>query len=150
MLLVLGLLIAPVTCDCGAGVPHGYSIFHNHTVASDDDDQHKPTDVHPEDRFEDRTAADFDHQPHPLIASSLDGTRHLLFSGTFMLANALEKKDSAVVNTLPISSFGQPMVMAQLASAMLVTLDENEPIDLPGTRTLEGTTPSPEPPPPRA
>jgi hypothetical protein len=74
---------------------------------------------------------------------------HLVI-GNFALSNVMEHQDSAVLQAPPSSSFGQPMVIAQLSSIAAFDIEQCEPLNLPATRTLEGLETSPETPPPRA
>jgi hypothetical protein len=142
LLVVFGLLLAPATCTCGAGVPHGHSLFqlaHHHHDADQD--------------AQPQASQGFSHVPHPLIAADLECDKpnsRLFFNGNFALANAMEQQDSAVLQTPSIQSFGQPMAIAQPSISATVSCDQCEPLNLPATRTLEGLSPSPETPPPRA
>jgi hypothetical protein len=145
LLLVLGLLMAPVTCTCGAGVPHGHSLFqlphHNHAADQNHDDDHVPHSGH-----------GYSHVPHPLIAADLEcdePNSRLFFNGNFALANAMEQQDSAVLQAPSTSSFGQAVAMAQPSLPATMSCEQCEPLNLPGTRTLEGLSPPPETPPPQ-
>jgi hypothetical protein len=150
--LVLGLLMAPVTCTCGASVPHGHSLFqlpHHHHGADDSHHDHHSEDY-------DHTShqkTGFSHSPHPLMVDNpeCDEPIHLLGnSGHFALSNALEHQDSAVIQPPPTSSFGQPMTIAQPPGISTPLERECDSIFLPATRTLQGVAISPEIPPPKA
>jgi hypothetical protein len=148
LLVLLGLLMAPVTCTCGAGVPHGHSLFqlaHHH---HDEDHDHSHDSVA-------SVQADqgYSHVPHPLIAAELECDKpnsRLFFDGNFALANAMEQQESAVLHASSISSFGQPMAMAQPSLPGTISCEQCEPLNLPVTQMLEGLSTSPETPPPRA
>lgn len=148
LLVVAGLFLSPVSCTCGASIPHGHSLFqlpnHNHGAVDDHPaDQHV---VEPEKNS-------FAHQPHPLMVvdSECDkpkpGSR---YAGNFAMSNALEQQDSAVLQLPSASSFGQPMVIAQPSSLITPVAEQCEPVNLPTTRPLEGLATSPETPPPQA
>jgi hypothetical protein len=148
LLLVFGLLLAPVSCMCGASVPHGHSLFqlphHNHSAV--DHDHHG---YYTGQRHEDG----FVHHTHPLMAVDLeceDPGGFTEYTGNFALSNAMEHQDGAIVQAPPSSSFGQPMVIAQPSLPTTVDIGQCEPLNLPSTRTLEGLATSPETPPPRA
>ena len=153
LLLVGGLLMAPVSCMCGASVPHGHSLFqlpqHNH--ASDGHDDHAESPDSPDHRA--HSSATFEHQPHPLMSADPECDRPgdvLTFTGNFALSNAMEHQDGAVLQAPPSSSFGQPMVIAQPSSIITPSAQHCALLDLPGARTLEGLATSPETPPPQA
>lgn len=154
LMLVFGLLLAPVTCTCGASVPHGHSLFqlpHHHH--GDDDQGHYDHDEASDHQSHGHHDSEFAHVPHPLavIESECDDSElSMLLAGNFVLANALEHQDGAVLNAPPTSSFGQPMTIAQPALPTIDSVDVCETVDLPSTRTLEGTATAPETPPPQA
>jgi hypothetical protein len=156
LMLVFGLLLAPVTCTCGASVPHGHSLFqlpHHHHGAGDDSHTHHNENEHSEHGSHSNHASGFTHLPHPLAVDEPECDTpelDMLLAGNFVLANALEQQDGAVLKAPPASSFGQPMVIAQPSLTPNNTIDSCESIDLPGTRILEGMATSPEPPPPKA
>lgn len=150
MLVVLGLLMAPVSCMCGASVPHGHSLFqlpnHNHGAVDDHEDDSGSVSEH---------SGAYAHLPHPLMLDDPEcDNGHLTYpyAGDEGVArsNAMEQQSGAVLQTPPSSSFGQPMVMAQSSAIDTPTPTECEPLNLPATRTLEGLETLPETPPPQA
>jgi hypothetical protein len=155
LMLIFGLLMAPVTCTCGASVPHGHSLFqlpHHH---HGDDAHEHPVEHHDAQHagHDHQKERGFSHLPHPLAVSEpeCDSPQlDMLLAGNFVLANAMEHQDGAVLKAPPASSFGQPMVIAQPSVAAVQTAHVCESIDLPATRTLEGLATTPEPPPPKA
>jgi hypothetical protein len=154
--LVLGLLMAPVTCTCGAAIPHGHSLFqlphHNHAAP---------------DHSHDHDAGDHDHRsgsaealhihplatfmPHKVDECDEMGHHHpgLIAATNFALSNALEQHDGWTLKAPPSSSFGQPTVMTQPSLIDRIAAQQCDSIDLPATRMLVGMVTTPEPPPPR-
>ena len=156
LMLMFGLLLAPVTCTCGASVPHGHSLFqlpHHHHGSDDHGHDHNHANEHHDHADHGHHDSGFAHLPHPLAVSEPeceDPKLTMLLAGNFVLSNALEHQDSAVLQAPPASSFGQPMTIAQPSVASIQTVDACESIDLPSTRTMQGLTTTPEPPPPKA
>lgn len=156
LLLAFGLLLAPVTCICGASAPHGHSLFqlpHHHHGAGDEDHTHHDGVEHSGHSSHSNHDHGFAHLPHPLAVSEPecnDPQINMLIAGNFVLSNALEQQDSAVLQAPPASSFGQPMAIAQPSLTTIGETNACESVDLPATRVLEGMATSPETPPPRA
>ncbi len=146
-LLVVGLLLTPVSCTCGAGVPHGHFLFqlaHHHHGDEDGDHHAHESDVAEHD-------SGFAHQPHPKMIEEpecTEGPGELGFTAHFALSNAMEQ-DSAVLQTTSASAFGQPSPMAQPSLIETPTVEQCDSIYLPATRMLEGVAISPETPPPK-
>ncbi len=146
-LLVVGLLLTPVNCACGASLPHGHFLFqlaHHH---HDEDLHEQPDDSDEVVQHE----SGFSHQPHPMVVEEPDcgespGERG--FTAHFALSNAIEN-DSAMLQAPPTSSFGQPAPIAQPSLIETPTLQQCDSVYLPTTRTLEGVATSPETPPPK-
>lgn len=153
LMLVVGLLIAPVSCTCGASVPHGHSLFqlpHHHHAAGDKDHEHHSGEEH---AGHSNHTDGFAHLPHPLAVDESecnDPQIEMLLAGNFAFSNALEQQDSAILQAPPASSFGQPMAIAQPSLMTIAETSVCESIALPATRVLEGMATSPETPPPRA
>jgi hypothetical protein len=144
LLVTTGLLMVPVSCTCGASVPHSHSLFelpHHHHGSSDHRDDHMDDSVlvssaeakHEHDRDCDEVLDELAHADH--------GERHAL-------ANALEQHDGWVIKSAPSSSIGHPIAMTQPALIMLPG-QQCESLILPPYRLLEGTDTIPETPPPR-
>jgi hypothetical protein len=152
LLLVLGLLMAPVSCTCGTSIPHGHSLFqlpHHHHGAAEYGDSHD----HGEHHAPARTHDGFAHQLHPLmnIDPECDELQsEVIFPDSFAFSNMMEQQDSWVVKAPPSSSVGQPMAMSQASQITTPSAHTCNSIDLPRTRTLQGLETSPETPPPRA
>lgn len=149
LLVIAGLLTAPVTCMCGASIPHGHSLFqlpfHSHADADHPapgdagHDAHERTDhmasvvVLQEDECDDGGERSGIHP---------DGLKYSA------LSNATEKQDGAVLQVPPGSSTGQPVAITQPALIPLPG-QQSESLLLPSAPVLEGLDHSPEIPPPR-
>ena len=144
LLAVAGLLMIPVSCTCGATVPHGHSLFelpfHHH--GADDHADHE---------------MDHSHGAHGVTPSTHEMSQEMCDSHipdgsvgfSFATSNALEsQQDGATLNAPPSSSVGHPMAMT---TPGLIALNPPacERIALPPTRVLEGSQPAPETPPPQ-
>jgi hypothetical protein len=154
LLAVLGMLLMPVSCTCGAQVPHGHSLFqlphHHHGAYDAAGDAHSAV--------EDVSHAHHVHGGKAAVPAGLkgdadcDGAAAMMSSAQFTnvaLQNVMEKGDGAVVKGPPTSSVGQPMTFAQPALIPLPVACSN-PLALPGVRQMHGTITLPETPPPQS
>ncbi len=142
LLAVAGLLLTPVSCMCGASVPHGHSLFqlpyHHHGA------NHNESDSMSESHGSMKGVGHVGESD-----GECDGHRRMLtFDGNFALSNLAEQSDGAALKAPPSSSFGHAMAMTQPTFVSMSPVN-CESIDLPPARMLEGTQTSPETPPPR-
>lgn len=145
-----GLLMAPVSCMCGASIPHGHSLFqlpfHNHASVDHAAHEARTHVVH--------------QRPGNALPSLMipdvecgNGASESHFSteefSSIARSNAMEKNDDVSLQAPPNSSVGQPIAVTQ---PTLITLpgQQCELITLPPARVMEGLEPSPEIPPPRS
>jgi hypothetical protein len=144
LLVTVGLLMVPVSCTCGASIPHSHSLFElphhhhgsdgyrsGHTAGSHRDASSDSNGEHGEDCEEYATeTTGADHETH------------------HAMSNALEQHNGWVIKSPPNSSIGHPIAMTQPALIMLPG-QQCESLILPPYRLLEGTDTIPETPPPR-
>jgi hypothetical protein len=143
LLVVTGLLMIPVSCTCGAAIPHGHSLFqlphHNHASTDAHAGHETPNDA--------VVSLDQFMKDWECVGSNGDAT-NLHHKYHFALSNVLEQHDGTAVQAPPSSSIGHPIAMTQSSMIALPCL-ECQVISLPPTQTLQGAEPLPETPPPR-
>jgi hypothetical protein len=151
ILATVGLVMVPVSCTCGAPLPHAHSLFelpfHHH--AHDDGRYHVDQDDH--DHHGHASAVAFATPELALLGDEVmcDSLKRGNTTGFNVAAsNALEQHEGATLQAPPTSSVGHAIAMTTPA---LVTIAEPlcETLLLPPARVLKGSTPLPETPPPQ-
>jgi hypothetical protein len=119
---ILGMLITPVSCTCGAQIPHGHSLFQlPHHYHGGDPEAHPGASRHAEHGADSRADINASHSTrswHNVMAApgaceKTGKTAGHSMKFSFALDNLLEQGEGSSVSPPPTSSFGQPIAIAQ-------------------------------------